>query len=111
MISDAHEDLALQVMATAVAAQASVVRFLERLAAQFDAVLAATPVVAANYPAEKTTVIFNSPRLAEFDDGGPSHRDRQAIVAFVGRWRTREEPARSWMRSSRCLPRWRPGSL
>ncbi|NNC39772.1 MAG: glycosyltransferase family 4 protein [Acidimicrobiia bacterium] len=91
VIYDAHEDLGLQVLNKGwiprpIRRTASkFARFLERMAARrFDAVVAATPGVAANYPAEKVTVIFNYPRLADFVGHGLAHKDREPCVAYVG---------------------------
>lgn len=91
VIYDAHEDLGLQVLnktwiPRSLRRPASAfARLLERMASRWlDAVVAATPGVAVNFPAERTTVVANYPKLAEFSGHGPDYHEREAVVAYVG---------------------------
>ncbi len=93
VIYDAHEDLPRQIaykpylpiwIRRPAAAAAAV---MEQVAARvLDAVVAATPRIAARFPDETVTLVQNFPTMHEF--GAPPPRgydDRQALVAYVGR--------------------------
>jgi glycosyltransferase involved in cell wall biosynthesis len=93
VIYDAHEDLprqigakgwippALRRMAAALSAW-----LLGLAASRFAAIVAVTEPVASRFPAERTVVIHNYPRLEEFQAARPAsaYRARPANLAYVG---------------------------
>lgn len=90
VIVDAHEDLPDQVMSKAYVTPrlAPVARAFAqavvRLASTADRVVAATESIASTYPAGKTVLVRNFPRLRELEitAAPPSHRE--PVVAYVG---------------------------
>lgn len=92
VIYDAHEDLPRQVMtkpwlpAPLRRPIASLVAAAERLAGRaFDGVAAATPTIAARFPAARTALVQNFPDLDELTFTSPvPHRERPPHVLYLG---------------------------
>lgn len=91
VIYDVHEDLPRQVAtkswipARLRPAVAGLSAILEWLAARvMNRVVAATPAIAARFPAGKTVLVQNFPRLEEFHDQPFSYRERRPCIAYVG---------------------------
>jgi glycosyltransferase involved in cell wall biosynthesis len=90
VIFDAHEDLPSQIMdkhylpkplRSAVARAAGI---LTLVASSSDHVIAATETIARRFPAAKTTVVKNYPRLRQQDADLPALDDRPLHVVYVG---------------------------
>ena len=91
VIYDAHEDLPRQILAKHYLPKilrrplAILARVLEGLAARcFDGIVAATPTIAARFPASRTALVRNYPLLAEFPSFRPRKEDGHPVVAYVG---------------------------
>jgi glycosyltransferase involved in cell wall biosynthesis len=94
VVYDAHEDLPRQIAYKAYLPPLSrpplsaAAAALEGITARVvDAVVAATPRIAARFPRDKTVTVQNFPLLSEFEglaDGRPYHK-RPLTVAYVGR--------------------------
>ena len=91
VVYDAHENVALDVATLdngnhAKRALALAWRSVEWLGGRrFDAVVAATPDIEQLFPREKTTLVRNFPVSDEIADAGPSQRERDRAVIYVGR--------------------------
>lgn len=94
VVYDAHEDLPRQIAYKAYLAPvtraplSAAAAVLEGVTARIvDAIVAATPRIAARFPADKTVTVQNFPQLSEFEglaDGRPYHA-RPPTVVYVGR--------------------------
>jgi glycosyltransferase involved in cell wall biosynthesis len=90
VVYDAHEDLPDQVrgkeyLGTVGRWVASVLaRVLIRVASRSDAVVAATPDIAERFPAGRTTVVRNVPRLRPADHAAPPTAERPAVAVYLG---------------------------
>lgn len=91
VIYDAHEDLPRQILAKHYLPKllrrplAVVASGLEGLAARcFDGLVAATPTIAARFPAPRTALVRNYPLLDEFPSFRPDRKHGRPIVAYVG---------------------------
>jgi glycosyltransferase involved in cell wall biosynthesis len=92
VVYDVHEDAAKDVYdkpylpAWSKPIVHDIVAFVERAAVRsFDAIVAATSSIAANFPGERTVLIRNVPKLSELNvqDGVP-FAERSRTVAYVG---------------------------
>lgn len=94
IVYDAHEDRPRQARTKYRAAGRPVVgfvtslvwRLLEGIAKRrFDRFLAVTPEIARDYPAGRTTVVANFPRVEEFDEAvDVPYRERGNVVVYCG---------------------------
>ena len=93
VIYDAHEDLPRQIaykpyILPVLRAPISLVAdLIERNVARYlDRIVAATPKIASRFPGDRTAIIHNFPRMAEFPAGEVrAYAERSLVVAYVGR--------------------------
>ncbi|MEP6473936.1 MAG: glycosyltransferase [Gemmatimonadota bacterium] len=92
VVFDAHEDLAAQIMSKLYLPPllrpllATGARVLQRVAGRLSSrIVAATPAIAAGYPADKTCLVQNFPLPDELSPvAGPPYLERPARIAYVG---------------------------
>ncbi len=90
VIVDAHEDLPDQVVSKAyiprrlAPAARGVARAAVRLASTADRVVAATETIAETFPAGKTVLVRNYPRLRQLEATAQPPSRREPVVAYVG---------------------------
>ncbi len=92
IVYDVHENLPQQILSKHWIASplrkpiASMVNIFEQLTARaFNAIVAATPTIAKNFPAKKTIVVQNFPLQSEFNtQTGPPYKQRPLSIAYIG---------------------------
>ena len=112
VVYDVHEDVPQQILhkawipAPARKIVAAAAGGMERLAGKvFDGIVAATPAIAARFPAASTVTIQNYPILGELDPPSPvPYRDRANNVVYIGGI-TQERGARQMAEAIRSLGR------
>ena len=93
VIYDAHEDLPRQiaykpyippVLRAPISLAADLIE--RKVATYLDGIVAATPKIASRFPLDRTTIVQNFPRMAEFPAAEVrAYRERLPVVAYVGR--------------------------
>ncbi|ROP65143.1 glycosyltransferase [Curtobacterium sp. ZW137] len=90
VVYDAHEDLPDQVRGKeylgrwARRAAVALAHLVVLVAGRADAVVAATPTIAARFPAARTTVVRNLPVLRPADLDAPPVTDRPLVAVYLG---------------------------